>query len=114
MLAHMGTYVRTLAWGVSDAAAPRRRRRSRRGRRARVAGGAAVVAAAGLLLLGAAGGASSPPHHVTVHAGDTLWGIAVAAYGSNDVPARVHDIEAANHLAGAELSPGEVLTLPAP
>lgn len=111
----MGTHVRAARWPLTDAAPSRRRRRSRRGRRARLAAGAAAVAAAALLLIGgAAGGASSPPQHVTVHAGDTLWGIAVAAYGPDDVAAHVHDIETANHLAGAQLSPGEVLTLPAP
>lgn len=111
----MGTYVRVAPWSLADAAGARRHRRSLRGRRARLAAGAAALSAAALVLIGgAAGGASSPPRHVTVHAGDTLWGIAVASYGSSDVAEHVHDIEVASHLAGAELSPGEVLTLPAP
>lgn len=73
-----------------------------------------LAAAALLLIGGAAGGASSPPKQVTVHAGDTLWSLAAANYGPADVAAHVLDIEAANHLAGPQLSPGEVLTLPAP
>ena len=100
---------------MADSAAPRRHRRSRTARRTRVAAAASILAAAALLLIGgAAGGASSPPRHVHVHAGDTLWGIAAATYGPDDVAAHVVAIEAVNHLAGPELSPGEVLILPAP
>ena len=99
-----------------DASAPRRFRRSRRGRRSKILAAAAATAVAALLAIGgvAYGGASSGPQHVTVHAGDTLWAIAAAHYGSDDVQARVAELEQANHLSGAGLRPGQNLTLPAP
>ena len=109
----MGTHVRSRPWAVIDVAGRRRFHRSRRGHRARVAAGAAALAAAAIVAIGnVVGGASSPPRHVTVHAGDSLWSIASAAYGDSDVQSRVSELEAANHLAGPELRPGEVLTLP--
>lgn len=110
----MGTHVRHRPWGVYDRAPLLRHRRSRRSRRLRLAAGAAALAAAALVLLGVAGGASTPPRHVTVHAGDTLWSIAVAAYGGDDVQAHVVQIEAASHLTSPALKPGEVLILPGP
>ncbi|MBV8194633.1 MAG: LysM peptidoglycan-binding domain-containing protein [Candidatus Dormibacteraeota bacterium] len=99
-----------------DVSVPNRFHRSRRGRRPRILAAALSVAAVALLLIGgvAYGGASSGPQHVTVHAGDTLWGIAASHYPGGDVQSRVQDIEAANHLTGAAISPGEILTLPAP
>ena len=98
-----------------DVAGSRRYRRSRRGRRVRLAAGAAALAASALVAIGGAvGGASTPPRHVTVHAGDTLWSIAQAAYGNADVEARVVQLETANHLASPALNPGEVLLLPGP
>jgi LysM repeat protein len=77
-----------------------------------------VAGAAGALLAGVAlavhGGASSAALRVTVHPGDTLWAIARAHYPGDDVQARVADIEARNGLSSAGISPGRVLTLPAP
>jgi len=112
----MGTHVRHSPWLVTrDLAGARRYRRSHQGRRVKVAAAAAAVAAAAMLLIGGAvGGASTPPRHVTVHAGDSLWSIAESAYGSDDVQARVIQLETANHLSSPALSPGEVLLLPGP
>jgi nucleoid-associated protein YgaU len=100
------------ASGVCDLAPARRFHRSRRGHRMRLAAGAAALAITALVALGVAGGASETPRQVTVHAGDTLWSIASAAYGGVDVQARVIQIEDANHLTGPALKPGEVLILP--
>jgi nucleoid-associated protein YgaU len=77
---------------------------------------AVAVAVAALLLLGgvAYGGASSGPEHVTVRPGDTLWAIAAAHYPGDDIQYRLAQLERVNHLLDAELSPGEILTLPAP
>lgn len=112
----MGTHVRSSPWlALRDAAGSRRYRRSQRGRRVRLVAGASALAAATLLLIGGAvGGASTPPRHVTVHAGDTLWSIAEAAYGNSDVQARVMQLEAANHLSSPALNPGAILILPGP
>ena len=112
----MGTHVRSSPWvGLRDVAGSHRHRRSQRGRRVRLVAGASALAAATLLLIGGAvGGASTPPRHVTVHAGDTLWSIAEAAYGNSDVQARVVQLEAANHLSSPALNPGVILILPGP
>ena len=101
---------------IQDAGPPRRYRRGRASKRPRVLAAALGVAAASLLLAGgvAYGGASSGPQRVTVRAGDTLWGIASSHYPGDDVQSRIAQIESANHLARAELSPGELLNLPAP
>ena len=98
-----------------DASSPRRYPRRRRSRRPRLIATAAGIAASALLLIGgvAYGGGSSGPQRLTVHSGDTLWAIAQAHYG-DDVQNRVVEIEQVNHLAGARISPGEVLVLPAP
>lgn len=112
----MGTHVRSSPWlGIRDVAGSRRYRRSRRSRRVRLAAGASALAAGALVLIGGAvGGAATPPRHLTVHAGDTLWSIAEAAYGDSDVQAHIVQLETANHLASPALSPGEVLILPRP
>ena len=50
---------------------------------------------------------------VTVHPGDTLWGIAAAHAGdSSDVQEIVDRITEANHLRGGEIQPGEHLRIP--
>jgi len=75
-----------------------------------------ATAAAGLVVVGgvAYAGSPNPGAHITVHAGQTLWGIAEARYPGTSVEQAVSEIESANHLAGGEIRPGEVLYLPAP
>lgn len=77
---------------------------------------AAATAATGLLLVGgvAYGGSTNPGVRLTVHAGDTLWGLAAAHYPGDSIQERVAEIEATNHLTGATIEPGETLNLPAP
>jgi nucleoid-associated protein YgaU len=58
-------------------------------------------------------GAAFTEHRYVVHAGDTLWGVAARAYpGQHDPRRLVFAIERRNHLAGADLHPGQVLVLP--
>lgn len=99
---------------VQDTMGPRRYSRRRGPQRIRAATMGGVGAVVVGVLLAIHGGASSPPVRVTVHAGDTLWAIAAAHYGDQDIQSRVAQIEALNGLAGASLSPGRILTLPAP
>jgi nucleoid-associated protein YgaU len=91
----------------------RNRRATRRHQRLALALAGAI---AGLVLAGsvAYGGSSAGEQRVVVHAGDTLWAIAAGHYAGGDVQARVAEIEAANHLRSAALSPGQILSLPAP
>ena len=52
-------------------------------------------------------------HTYVVRAGDTLWTVADRAYpGSHDPRQLVFRIERRNHLASADIRPGQVLTLP--
>ena len=52
-------------------------------------------------------------HTYVVRAGDTLWSVANRAYpGSHDPRQLVFRIERRNHLASADIRPGQVLTLP--
>jgi len=100
---------------VNDMGPARRYRRKPPPRRWRLLGAAgaalcAVVAVGGVV----SGGASSGVEHVVVHRGDTLWGIAAAHFAGDDIQSRVAEIESVNHLDGAGLSPGRILTLPAP
>src|ERR1700732_116905 len=97
---------------IQDAVPPRSFRRGRHTKRPRVLAAALGVATATLLLARSVvyGGATSGPERVTVHTGDTLWAIASSHYPGDDVQARVVQIEAANHLAGAGLNPGQILT----
>jgi nucleoid-associated protein YgaU len=97
---------------VEDVVRRRRRRRGRR--RAAVLFAATACALLCGLVLAVRGGASGGALHVTVHRGDTLWAIAASRYPGDDIQSRVAAIEASNHLASAELSPGQVLTLQAP
>jgi len=55
----------------------------------------------------------SPSRQVAVRPGQTLWGIAVARYPSQDPRIVVAAIESANHLRGPLLQPGWTLVLPA-
>jgi LysM repeat protein len=50
---------------------------------------------------------------VVVQPGDTLWSIAAQRYPSDDVRARVDDIERANGLQSPVIDVGEILRLPA-
>ena len=92
----------------------RRLRRARGRRRLAVIGASSAAALTCGLVLTVHGGASGGVNRLTVHQGDTLWRIAAAHYPGDDIQSRVSDIEAANHLGSAQLSPGEILTLPAP
>jgi nucleoid-associated protein YgaU len=102
---------------IQDSCAPHRyaRHPRRRGLPARLA---LVVAgaAAGLVVVGgvAYAGSANPGDRVVVHAGQTLWGIAEAHYPGTSVEQAVSQIEAANHLTGAGINPGQTLYLPAP
>jgi nucleoid-associated protein YgaU len=49
---------------------------------------------------------------VTVHPGDTLWGIAAAHTADGDVQESVDRIAAVNHLHAASLQPGQRLRIP--
>jgi LysM repeat protein len=49
---------------------------------------------------------------VVVQPGDTLWSIAAQRYPSDDVRARVDDIEQANGLHSPVIEAGELLKLP--
>jgi len=73
----------------------------------------AVLAGALLALAGvsAAGGATAhhAPATVTVRSGDTLWSIASRVAPDVDPRAEVAVLQRANHLAGAALTPGQVL-----
>jgi hypothetical protein len=55
--------------------------------------------------------AHGPKQVVTVQRYQTLWTIASAHY-AGDVRGAVWRIEQANHLAGADIQPGEKLVLP--
>jgi nucleoid-associated protein YgaU len=55
--------------------------------------------------------AHGPKQVVTVQRYQTVWTIAAAHYGG-DVRSAVWRIERANHLAGADIQPGEKLVLP--
>ena len=50
---------------------------------------------------------------VVVQPGDTLWGIAEAAYPGDDVRVRIDEIERLNGLHSPMIEVGEVLQLPA-
>ena len=73
-----------------------------------------VLAVAALLVWSVAArpsGAHGPKTVYRVKPYDTLWTIASSHY-SGDVRDGVWQIEQANHLSGAMISPGEVLVLP--
>lgn len=73
----------------------------------------ALAAAASLwLAVVAHGGTASQDSIVVVQPGDTLWSIAAAHYPSDDVRARVVDIEGANGLKSPLIEAGETLHLP--
>jgi nucleoid-associated protein YgaU len=59
------------------------------------------------------GGTAPADSTVVVQPGDTLWSIAAEHYPSDDVRARVDDIERANSLRSPLIEAGETLRLPA-
>src|ERR1700680_1935083 len=73
----------------------------------------AVLALSLVLAKVAVGGGSQTDLTVVVQPGDTLWAIASAHYPSDDVRARVVDIERANRLQSPVIEVGETLHLPA-
>ena len=56
-------------------------------------------------------GAGGPERIYRVHAGDTLWSIAVSSYGGDPREA-VWKLREQNHLAGTTIRPGQLLLLP--
>jgi nucleoid-associated protein YgaU len=87
-------------------------------RRIRPAGRLAVVLLLALsvslwLAIVAHGGTAAQDSTVVVQPGDTLWSIAALRYPTDDVRARVDDIERANGLQGPAIEAGEILKLPA-
>ncbi len=102
---------------IQDSLGPNRysRRSERLSRPARLAL-VMATAVAGLVVVGGVAYAGSPTTNarVVVHSGETLWGIAAAHYAGANIEQSISGIEAANHLAGADIRPGETLILPAP
>jgi nucleoid-associated protein YgaU len=74
--------------------------------------GTVLLASLGLAV-SAHGGTSPTYTTVVVQPGDTLWSIASQRYPSDDVRARVEDIERANGLSSPVIQAGETLRLPA-
>jgi LysM repeat protein len=77
---------------------------------------AVVLAAFGVsvtLAKVALGGGAPVDGTVVVQPGDTLWAIAAAHYPSDDVRARVDEIERLNGLQSPVIDVGETLHLPA-
>ncbi|MFN2569208.1 MAG: LysM peptidoglycan-binding domain-containing protein [Candidatus Dormibacteria bacterium] len=98
----------------STAASRYRRPRWRRDPRLLIGGVVLTCACVGGLATEVYGGSHAADRVVLVHPGDTVWGIAAAAYGDSDVRGRVDGILAANDIRGGTLVPGQRLTLPTP
>jgi nucleoid-associated protein YgaU len=77
-------------------------------------GGVVLGSWLGPLLAGDGGGGLrlAGESSVVVQPGDTLWSVATAVAGGEDVRVVVDRIQALNGLEGAELVPGQVLQLP--
>ncbi len=73
---------------------------------------ALAVAVSVSLAVVAHGGTAAQDATMVVQPGDTLWSIAAAHYPSDDVRARVQDIETANGLKSPVIEAGETLHLP--
>lgn len=71
-----------------------------------------AVAVSVSLAVVAHGGTAAQDATVVVQPGDTLWSIAAEHYPSDDVRARVLDIESANGLKSPVIEAGETLRLP--
>ncbi len=91
-------------WRATRAGGPRQLRRA--------AVGLGVFLLFGLGLAVAARFDTGPVTTVVVQPGDTLWSIAAEHYPSDDVRARVQDIEDANGLRGPQIEVGQTLKLP--
>ena len=72
----------------------------------------ALAVSLGLAVV-AHGGSANAGSTIVVQPGDTLWSIATEHYPSDDVRARVQDIESANGLRSPMIEVGETLRLPA-
>ncbi|TAN34359.1 LysM peptidoglycan-binding domain-containing protein [bacterium] len=59
------------------------------------------------------GGTAPTEARVVVQPGDTIWSIAAERYPSDDVRARVEDIERLNRLSSPLITAGETLRVPA-
>jgi predicted Zn-dependent protease len=90
-------------------------RLTRRGRAVVVTMAMLVLVVAGFTLGRGSSQAAGPivRHHVTVEAGETLWSVAARIAPHDDPRLVVADIESLNHLAGAEVEPGQLLLVPA-
>jgi Tfp pilus assembly protein FimV len=75
----------------------------------------AVLAGGLLALAGLSAPSGAAAHHLpatmTVRPGDTLWSIASRVAPGVDPRAEVATLQRANHLAGAVLTPGQVLVI---
>jgi hypothetical protein len=71
--------------------------------------GAALVWLAALSAPSAGAGPAPGPARVTVHSGDTLWSIATRVAPQRDPRAEIGELRRLNRLAGARLTPGQVL-----
>jgi LysM repeat protein len=82
-------------------------------RAARLGAAFAATAGAGIVFALVAHGWSAPAAStVVVQPGDTLWSIAGEHYPSDDVRARVDQIEQLNRLKSPVITAGETLELP--
>jgi LysM repeat protein len=73
-----------------------------------------LALAVSLSLAVVAHGGTAPAYStVVVQPGDTVWSIAAERYPSDDIRARVVDIERANGLHSPVIQAGETLRLPA-
>lgn len=108
------TYSPALAGTASSARTSRRRagsppvRLTRRGRLI-ITLGVAVFAAVGWFGTHATAQADAPLQRIEVKAGDTLWSIAQRIAPGTDPRETVYDLRELNHLATAQLQPGQIL-----
>jgi LysM domain-containing protein len=97
-------------YGIRPLRSTRRAGARQVGRAAAVLG---LVAGVSLgLAVVAQGGTAPVVTTLVVQPGDTIWSIAATHYPSDDIRARVDDIERANGLNGPRIEAGETLRLP--
>ena len=103
---------------ASRSMARRSVRLTRRGRLLLIVLSLALGLALGALLDSWASGAGqgslrlAGDNSVVVRPGDSLWSIATAVAGTDDVRTVVDEIQQLNHLRGTQVQPGQVLRLP--